>query len=580
MTDLDGLRLAFDSNLDGVFDANDTDWSKFRVWQDADQDGETDDGELQTLAEAGITSFDLTSDNEAEEVGSNYISGRSTYTTAGGTAEFADVTLATSAFGYREKEDGSLDVRSSLGDEVYLDGRFSDLVLDLGESGYFAAFSGDGADVLSAGSAADVLLDGGEGDDTLTGGTGADWLVGGAGADVISGGDGADILFFDADDTISGGDGFDIAFVDGPAVEGASVAGVTLDLTATGFEAVFGNDGVDVFSATGTEDVYLDGGAGDDTLAAGDGADVLIGGDGADSLSAGNGDDTLFVDAADLAITGAVTGGDGRDTLVVQDTAGVTVDMATLGVEVAFGGDGNDTLNGGTTNDVIWGGAGNDTLAGGVGSDAYIFTYGSGSDVIDDASTDEDTDTVRFNYDIGRFSTLFDKSGDDLTVTLSGSTDTLTVTDWFSDANKRIDRFDYLSIGNGYAFVGDDGVQNWTATTDDHYFFWSFGANDSLTGAAGHDILVGGAGADALTGGEGSDTAGYQTSSAGVSVDLAAGTATGGDAEGDTLSEIENLYGSEHSDTLTGDAEDNILTGAGGDDVLTGAAGGRPAHWR
>ena len=70
--------------------------------------------------------------------------------------------------------------------------------------------------------------------------------------------------------------------------------------------------------------------------------------------------------------------------------------------------------------------------------------------------------------------------------------------------------------------------------------------DDTLNGLAGNDTLIGGAGADALDGGDDTDTASYAGSSAAVTVSLVAGaTNTGGDAEGDTLSNIENLIGSD-----------------------------------
>ncbi len=62
-------------------------------------------------------------------------------------------------------------------------------------------------------------------------------------------------------------------------------------------------------------------------------------------------------------------------------------------------------------------------------------------------------------------------------------------------------------------------------------------------------------------------------SAAAVTVDLTAGTGTGGDAEGDTLSEIENLNGSTLADILSGDAVANVLQGGDGDDTLRGGAG-------
>jgi hypothetical protein len=90
---------------------------------------------------------------------------------------------------------------------------------------------------------------------------------------------------------------------------------------------------------------------------------------------------------------------------------------------------------------------------------------------------------------------------------------------------------------------------------------------DGLDGGNGDDILSGGSGGDELRGGDGIDTASYQSSGAGVTVDLAAGTGMGGDAEGDFLSLIENLTGSAFADTLAGDAGNNVLNGGAGDDT-------------
>ncbi|WP_306047737.1 hypothetical protein, partial [Nioella sp. MMSF_3534] len=58
-TDLQALRRAFDNNNDGLLNAQDSVWSELRVWQDLDQDGETDAGELRTLADWGITEINL-----------------------------------------------------------------------------------------------------------------------------------------------------------------------------------------------------------------------------------------------------------------------------------------------------------------------------------------------------------------------------------------------------------------------------------------------------------------------------------------------------------------------------------------
>ena len=99
--------------------------------------------------------------------------------------------------------------------------------------------------------------------------------------------------------------------------------------------------------------------------------------------------------------------------------------------------------------------------------------------------------------------------------------------------------------------------------------------NDTLRGGAGDDELTGGAGADVLDGGAGGDYASYQNSPRGVLVRLhdARGVKYG-DAEGDTLTGIEHLIGSQYNDTLAGDGRNNILRGEDGNDTLYGGPAG------
>ena len=97
--------------------------------------------------------------------------------------------------------------------------------------------------------------------------------------------------------------------------------------------------------------------------------------------------------------------------------------------------------------------------------------------------------------------------------------------------------------------------------------------DDDLQGSIGNDVLEGGAGADRLDGGAGLDTSSYQGSDAGVTVRLLSGTGSGGHAEGDTLSGIENLIGSDYADIFGGNNNANRLSGLGGDDGLWGSGG-------
>lgn len=100
--------------------------------------------------------------------------------------------------------------------------------------------------------------------------------------------------------------------------------------------------------------------------------------------------------------------------------------------------------------------------------------------------------------------------------------------------------------------------------------------SDDLTGKLGNDVLIGG---DGFV----TDWVHYDKAPAAVTVNLAAGTATGGDGN-DTLNGIEGVTGSKFNDTLRsgtdfgssflyGGAGNDALIGDIGDDFLKGGAG-------
>lgn len=97
--------------------------------------------------------------------------------------------------------------------------------------------------------------------------------------------------------------------------------------------------------------------------------------------------------------------------------------------------------------------------------------------------------------------------------------------------------------------------------------------NDTLKGSGGNDLLNGGWGADSLDGGSGTDTATYVSSNAGVQVYLYAGSGTGGHAQGDKLTSIENVTGSGYADSLYGTSDNNVLIGQAGNDYFEGRGG-------
>jgi Ca2+-binding RTX toxin-like protein len=187
--------------------------------------------------------------------------------------------------------------------------------------------------------------------------------------------------------------------------------------------------------------------------------------------------------------------------------------------------DGDDTIFGLGGDDWIYGLNGNDILQGGEGADKLF-----GGNGYDTASYGDSPVGVYVNLLTGQ-----------------GYHGTAEGDQLFSIENISGSVFNDNLVGNGYENV--------------------------LFGGFGDDELEGRGGADILNGSWGVDTANYAHSPAGVTVSLLWDSASGGDAQGDQLISIEDLFGSEYDDGLMGDNGDNGLYGAGGNDTLLGFGG-------
>jgi Ca2+-binding RTX toxin-like protein len=114
-------------------------------------------------------------------------------------------------------------------------------------------------------------------------------------------------------------------------------------------------------------------------------------------------------------------------------------------------------------------------------------------------------------------------------------------------------------------FAGTAGNDVLNGTPSDDAINGAAG-DDTLYGVGGNDTLTGGAGNNVLDGGPGVDTVDYSTAPGGVTVSLAAGTASNGHGGTDTLSSIENVTGSAFNDLITDNTQSNVLAGGGGRD--------------
>lgn len=315
-----------------------------------------------------------------------------------------------------------------------------------------------GNDTIS-GLEGDDDLDGGDGNDSLFGGNGNDLLLGGSDNDRLEGEAGTDTLYGgNGDDFLDGGDGNDFLYGEaGNEGTRASGADPLRGFTKAGLVGGAGND-------------LLDGGDGDDYLEGGAGADQLIGGVGFDGVTYAVSDAAVTVDLASGTGSGGHAQGDTLTGIELVEGSNFS-DMLTgsAGADVLSGGAGDDTIYGGAGNDHLLGGAGDDTLnaesgddyldggegddvlIGGSGNDTYLVERGHGNDRIRNFdATGVDFDHLTFDGSVLYDHIWFDRVGDDLRLTLLGSTGTegsVTVESWFADPNRGDFKIDLISDG-------------------------------------------------------------------------------------------------------------------------------------
>ena len=491
--------------------------------------------------------------------------------------------------------------------------------------------NGDEGDDMLSGGLGDDVLDGGDEDDTLEGGPGADTLIGGQGADTASyAGSTMGVMVRLHSNKLGGGDAKGDVFSDTttntylvkpdpdendteevtetvPDIVNLIGSGMADTLAGDsrankiegggGDDMIFGGPGGSwndsdnddtLMGGYGNDKIY--GGKGNDTLNGGPGDDLLVGGTGADTFMGGYGSDMIYADRADIIGVTTIDGGDemanappATDILsfakftdeMLEDGTGITLNLegnltvtkiehliGTSGVDMLTGRN-EDTDDGRPAPEIIEGGDGGDTLIGGEGP----------GDTVSYASSDDDV-----RVDLGAGTDTNPRGGHASGDTISG--------------------FENV-MGSAYGddLTARDGVAGQTGST-----LWGLGGDDELEGGLGNDTLEGGAGADELDGGTQVrtvdtvantqvNTLSYAGSDAGVRVNLAAASASGGHADGDEIATYDytigtdddemdfevatfvNVTGSAHDDHLTGDMFNNHLSGGGGDDSLRGAAG-------
>lgn len=330
----------------------------------------------------------------------------------------------------------------------------------------------------------------------------------------------------------------------------------------------------------------LDGAAGNDTLLGGEGNDSLKGGLGNDTLNggAGTGDKAVFTDAMaayvftynSAALTYTAYAADGS----VDTITGVENFEFSDGVRTASQ---LSIASSAPTRSISVTPAAASQVEGNAGTTVYSFTVtlnaaafstqtvnysaaGTGSHAADAADFSGAVSGV-VTFLAGETSKIVTisvagdalaESDENFNFTLSGASSGLVIGTASVLATIANDDVAGPNIINGTAAAN---VLSGTAGIDEIYAL------------AGNDTLTGGAAADRLDGGVGVDTVSYANSATGVTVNLLTNVNSGGDAQGDSLLNLESVTGSAAADVITGNDLASVLKGGAGADQLFGAGG-------
>jgi len=266
-------------------------------------------------------------------------------------------------------------------------------------------------------------------------------------------------------------------------------------------------------------------------------AETLVGGGGWDDFFGDGGNDTFVgggkgsvnyttltnFDAATggLVMTGALSAAGNGTATLFDGTASWT--QTYQGISEIVGTDGNDTLYGSSIDQI----SGRFSLEGGKGDD-LLYDGGAGTTVAS-----------------------YNNSSNGVTISMA-----------WDDASSQYQ-------GN---VVG--GVGAGSDVTRGIMSFVGSAFSDTFNGASGDESFQGGAGNDTIHAGDGFDTIAFWDAQGAVMVSLGNGTVLNdGYGNQDTISGVEQVFGSKYNDTILGDDTANWLSGQDGGDLLTGGGG-------
>lgn len=211
------------------------------------------------------------------------------------------------------------------------------------------------------------------------------------------------------------------------------------------------------------------------------------------------------------------------------------------GAQTLYGSSSADVLYGSAAQEFISGEAGDDTLNGQGGDDSYVYGAGDGNDTIFDS---QGSDRLVFLAGItsNQVTLTRDASSVFASVNVDGVVSQIRINNMFEGAGGSLSEgaIEFIGFSTGEIWSVDEIVSriSRSATGGDDQLY-GYKENDTFAGGNGSDTIYGFGGNDILEGGDGNDM----------------------------------LRGGEGADNLNGDAGDDSLMGDAGNDGLTGGAG-------
>ena len=594
----DGTRAAngfealkqYDADSNGIIDSADAVFSSLRIWQDKNSNGSTDEGELLTMAQAGIAALNLGyTDSSLKDAQGNAHRQQGSYTkTDGSRADATDIWFAANTADSRYSFTAEHTEHSAKLPDVAAFGNVMDLKDAAAKDPKLAQMLADYVSHLKNGTESDAMMQA-----LLYRWTGADSATKGSRGSHI---DARDMVAFEA---LTGEPFIQTGMYNSP--NPGPVAANTIRLELAKFtryaEAVIRLKTLYADTLPQVSGYKRDG----NWQAVARRAQNMI--QAGEIAKAGTLMKILLVDVlaynrtaanalnTEAAILAAALGDQERKTFfgAWQGTSGNDkgnqIYAPKNGNGFADGGKGNDTLYGGDKNDILLGGAGDDSLyggdgddtleggagddylVGGDGSDTYVFGRNFGKDAINNHNRNgADTDIIRFTDGQTQNDFTFARDRTDLWITAKDGSGRVSIDNYFEGDLLGSGRIDRIEFADGSSLNIDDVKALLHQSTDGNDTLYAYRGGSILNGGEGNDTLHGSVDTDTLNGGNGrDDLKGY---SGDDRFDGGAGNDTLSGGNGNDV-----LLGGEGDDSLYGDDGDDTLEGGAGTDYLVGGNG-------